>query len=122
MIGIHFLGEILIFTGLIFVATGVFCVIRLRNFYNRILVTSIIDTLGFVTIVTGILLTIGLSWISFKLIVIAIFTIITTPLATHAVLNSLYQDHSFLNKVAVRAPKLPSDVEEAINKKEEKND
>ncbi len=76
-----FLGSVVLFIG----ATGV---LRMPDFFTRLHAASVIDTLGAMLIIAGLLLQAGLSLISIKLILILIFILLTSPTAAHALAKS----------------------------------
>lgn len=61
---------------------------RLPDFWTRLHAASVIDSGGMILIVLGMSLHSGLSLVTVKLILIAVFLIITGPTATHAVANA----------------------------------
>ena len=61
---------------------------RLPDFWARLHAASVIDSGGMILIVLGMSLHAGLSLVTVKLILIAVFLIITGPTATHAVANA----------------------------------
>jgi len=93
-------GDIIIGAGVIFILFGVFGLFRFDNFYGRILVTAKIDTVGTLTFVLGLVIKHGLSFFTFKLLVLLVIMLVINPLATHIVLRSAYlsgykiDDHS----------------------------
>jgi len=84
------IGKTLIVIGLFFVAFGVFGIFRFGDFYSRILVSSKVDTVGFATIIIGMVVREGLSFFSAKAVVMMIFAMATNPIATHAIAQSAY--------------------------------
>lgn len=88
---IHVLiGNIIICIGVLFVAIGVFGLFRLNNFFDRILIGSKIDTVGFITICAGAAIRGGLSWFSLKVILLVAVVMIINPVITHAIARSAY--------------------------------
>jgi len=93
-------GDIIIGLGVIFIFFGVFGLFRFDNFYGRILVTAKIDTVGTLTFALGLAIKHGLSFFTFKLMMLVILMLVINPLATHIVLRSAYlsgykiDDHS----------------------------
>ncbi|TYQ15601.1 UNVERIFIED_CONTAM: multisubunit sodium/proton antiporter MrpG subunit [Acetivibrio alkalicellulosi] len=84
------IGYILITCGIILSGIGVYGIFRFKNFYSRILVSSKVDTVGFMTIMLGVMFINGLSFFSLKVLLIVIIAVITTPLATHSIARSAY--------------------------------
>jgi len=85
------LGNLFIIIGLTFVLFGIFGVFRFNNFYSRILVASKVDTVGFITILTGVIIKKGFSFFSLKVILIMIIMLIINPLTTHSMARAAYR-------------------------------
>ena len=73
-------GNLIIGIGLIITLIGIYGTFRFREFYTRILISSKIDTMGFITILIGILMKSGFSIFTVKVLLILIISFITTPL------------------------------------------
>ena len=84
----NLIANIIIIIGLIFTALGVFGTFRFNDFFNRILVTSKVDTVGFITILLGYMIRMGFSFFTLKVLILVVFYIITNPIATHATVRS----------------------------------
>ncbi|MDY6935854.1 MAG: monovalent cation/H(+) antiporter subunit G [Spirochaetota bacterium] len=91
-------SKILIVSGLFFLTTGVIGFLRFPDFYSRMHATGKGDTLGALLILLGFALYNlhhGFVWLdivqSVKLILIAVFWIIASPTATHALLRSTFE-------------------------------
>lgn len=76
--------------GIILSAFGVYGIFRFKDFYTRILVSSKVDTVGFMTIMFGVMLVKGVSFFSLKVFLIVVIAFITTPLAAHSIARSAY--------------------------------
>lgn len=83
-------GRTVIIVGLFFIATGIYSVLAYREFYSRVVITAKVDTVGFITVLLGIMILEGLSFFSVKVLIIIIFEMITAPLSTHAIAHSAY--------------------------------
>lgn len=84
------IGNIIICIGVLFVAIGVFGLFRFNNFFDRILIGSKIDTVGFITICTGTIVRSGLTWFSLKVALLIAVVMIINPVVTHAIARSAY--------------------------------
>lgn len=84
------IGNILIGAGICFIAFGVFGIFRGKNFYSRILIASKVDTVGLITVLSGVAVKSGLSFFSLKTALIILIVIITNPLITHSIARSAY--------------------------------
>ena len=69
---------------------GVIGIFRFKNFYERILVTVKIDTVGAFTLIIGIAVKHGADFFSLKLLLIISLLIIINPLITHVTARSAY--------------------------------
>ncbi len=85
------IGQILIGIGMVFVTIGTFSLIKLGDFYTRILITSKVDSMGLITIIFGAMLISGWSFFTAKLAFILLFEMITAPVGTHAVARSAFK-------------------------------
>ena len=77
-----------IMIGSLSIIVGLIVVFRMPDFYTRLHAASIIDTLGTMLILFGLIIYHGLTLISLKLLLILVFILITTPPAAHAVAKS----------------------------------
>ena len=88
MTAIEILSGILVILGSLSIIVGLLGVYRMPDFYTRLHAASVIDTLGTILILFGLILYAGLSIVSIKLLLILIFILITTPTAAHALAKS----------------------------------
>ncbi len=83
-------GQSLIGLGLLITAFGVYAVLRLDGFYTRIVVTSKVEAMGFVTIVIGAIVITGFDSATLKLVIILLFELVTVSVSAHAVARSAW--------------------------------
>jgi multicomponent Na+:H+ antiporter subunit G len=76
--------------GLFFSLVSVVGLVRLPDLYTRAHATSKTDTLGTVLTLTGVALTFQTSVPRAKLVLLALFLLITNPTATHAITRAAY--------------------------------
>ena len=69
--------------GLVLITGGI-GLIRFPDFYTRLHAASVIDTLGCILIVSGLLFQAGIGIVAIKLLLILVFILFTTPTAAHA--------------------------------------
>jgi len=74
--------------GSFFAVVGGIGILRLPDFYTRIHGGGITDTLGAGLILTGLMFQAGLSLITFKLVTILFFLLLTSPTSAHALAKS----------------------------------
>ena len=85
---------VLMIFGLIFFAGGAVGIIRLPDFYSRLHPAGKLDTAGLMTMMTGLALytgstlTLGDLITAFKIMLIFVFVFITSPTATHALVDA----------------------------------
>ena len=84
------LGQAIIILGLLITGFGVYAVLRLDGFYSRIVVTSKVEAMGFVTIVIGAIVLTGFSVVSLKLFIILLFELLTVSAGAHAIARSAW--------------------------------
>lgn len=83
-------GNVISIIGIVFMVFGVIGIFRFKNFYERILVTVKIDTVGAFTLIIGIAVKHGADFFSLKLLLIISLLIIINPLITHVTARSAY--------------------------------
>lgn len=86
----RFIGDIIIIIAVVIIGIGVFGIFRFKHFYTRALVASNIDTVGYITLLVGVIIRNGFNFFSLKVFLILIITIIINPLVTHAIVRSAY--------------------------------
>ena len=69
---------------------------RFKEFFARILVTGIIDTVGAITLIIGLIVKHGASFFSLKLVLIVALLLILNPLAAHIIARCAYLSDSAL--------------------------
>lgn len=89
-IALEWVGNTLMVIGVIFMALGVFGIYRFNDFFLRILITAKVDTVGFITVMFGLMIKNGFSIFSGKILVVLVMYLITNPLSTHAVTRSAH--------------------------------
>ena len=82
------LSTLLIGLGYIFCLIGALGLLRMPNFITRTHAASLIDSLGAILILSGLILEAGLSLITIKLLFILAFLLLTGPTAIHALVNT----------------------------------
>ncbi|WP_423189254.1 monovalent cation/H(+) antiporter subunit G [Alkalibacterium sp. f15] len=87
---VEWTANIIIVIGLIFMTLGVFGVYRFKDFFSRILVSAKVDTVGFITIMLGLMLKHGFDFFTGKLLLVLALYVITNPIATHAITRSAH--------------------------------
>lgn len=85
---INILSGVFIITGALAIITGLLGVFRMPDFFTRLHAASVIDTMGTMLILFGLMLYSGINLVSLKLLLIMIFILITTPAAAHALAKS----------------------------------
>ncbi|TVQ37138.1 MAG: cation:proton antiporter [Spirochaetaceae bacterium] len=83
-------GQAIILLGLMITGFGVYTVLRLDGFYARVVVTSKVEAMGFVTVVIGAMVLSGLSAATVKLAIILLFELLTVSVSAHAIARSAW--------------------------------
>jgi len=78
------LSWILLFSGSLVLIIGAVGMIRLPDFYTRLHAASVIDTLGCMLIVLGLVFQAGFGIVAVNLVLIVVFILFTSPAAAHA--------------------------------------
>ncbi|MCL1936477.1 MAG: monovalent cation/H(+) antiporter subunit G [Defluviitaleaceae bacterium] len=84
---LHIISNIFIVVGTFFILIGVIAIFKFKDFFSRILSTSKIDTVGAITILSGLAIRHGISWFSAKTILLMILILIINPLKSHTLLR-----------------------------------
>lgn len=84
------LAIVFLSVGIFFVLAGAIGVIRLPDFYTRLHAAGMTDTLGAEMILLGLIMQAGFSQTSLKLALIGFILFLTSPSATHAIVNAAY--------------------------------
>ncbi|MBT8345768.1 MAG: monovalent cation/H(+) antiporter subunit G [Desulfofustis sp.] len=88
------LAAILIISGLFFFTGGSIGILRFPDFYSRLHPAGKLDTMGLLMTMTGMALytvqefTLAAIFTSLKILLIIVFVFITSPTATHAILDA----------------------------------
>jgi multicomponent Na+:H+ antiporter subunit G len=83
-------GDIIILAGIAFIFFGVAGLIKYKDFYTRILVTAKIDTVGAMTIIIGVAVKHGFSFLSLKVMLLMLIMMIINPFVSHTIARSAY--------------------------------
>ena len=95
---INWFSTLLIFSGCGFCLIGAFGIIKMPSFITRVHAASLIDSLGAILIIGGLILQAGFTLTTIKLILILLFLLITGPTAIHALVNTaLHEDKSYIS-------------------------
>jgi multicomponent Na+:H+ antiporter subunit G len=106
------IGQAIVMLGLLITGFGVYAVLRLDGFYTRIVVTSKVEAMGFVTAVIGAILLAGFSLVSVKLLMILLFELLTVSVGAHAIARSAWMSGYRLRTVTVdSSPAVPDSGE-----------
>ncbi|MEA3498338.1 MAG: monovalent cation/H(+) antiporter subunit G [Campylobacterota bacterium] len=81
---IDILSDICLLLGAIFTLTGAIGLLRLPNFYTRLHAASVTESLAAPLLIIGIMLDMGFTLDSAKLILIIVIMIVSNPTITHA--------------------------------------
>ncbi len=82
---VNFFSWLSLMAGTIFLIIGTIGLVRFPDFFTRLHAVSVVDTLGCILIMFGLMLQAGLSIVAVKLFLIVIFIMFTSPTATHAI-------------------------------------
>ena len=84
----EWLGGGLVVAGAVFTVIGAIGVLRMPDVFTRMHASSVSDTLGGGLILVGLILLAGVSLVAVKLLFLAVFFGLMSPVATHAVARS----------------------------------
>ena len=96
---IEWLSALLILSGCVFCLIGALGLIKMPSFITRVHAASLIDSLGAILIILGLLLQAGFTLTAVKLILILLFLLVTGPTAIHALVNTaLHEDRNYITE------------------------
>lgn len=90
------IGAVLVFIGLFVILTGVLGVYRFKYVLNRMHAAALIDTLGLLFVLVGLIVILGLSAHSLKLLVIIVFMWMASPVMSHLTARAEVMTHPHL--------------------------
>jgi|GEM_PF-386278 len=83
-------GNIIIGIGIAYMLFGLVGLFRFKKFFQRLLVTSKIDTVGMLTIVIGLIIRSGFGYYSGRLVILAVIIVTLNPFVSHIIARSAY--------------------------------
>ena len=86
----NIIGHILIIIGIFFDVFGCIGLVRFPDVYNRLQASTKCVTLGTIMLLFGVALINGISALSAKAMICAIFILVTSPTAAHAIAKGAY--------------------------------
>ncbi len=89
---------ILLFVGSFFLVTGGFGLLRMPDFFTRIHAAGLIDTLGAILVLSGLMFYIGWEKELFKIILIIILLLVTGPATMHAMCKTIRDQEKRYNQ------------------------
>lgn len=92
---LNVIGGISLFLGAVFLIIGSIGLLRFPSFFTRLHAASVIDTLGCILILFGLMLHAGSAIVLFKLFAIFGLIILAGPVATHAVAKMAFKCKNF---------------------------
>ena len=96
---VYWLSVILLVSGAAFCLIGALGLFRMPNFITRVHAASLIDSLGAILILSGLMLQAGFSLVTIKLVLILIFLLLTGPTAIHALTSTaLHEDANLITR------------------------
>jgi len=84
------IGYILIFVGILFDIFGCIGLVRFPDVYNRLQASTKCVTLGTIMLLVGVAFLTGLNATAAKAVICAVFILITSPTAAHAIAKGAY--------------------------------
>ncbi len=88
------IGNICMFIGLLLCLIGSICILLTKNFKQKLLLCSIIDSCGLLTFSLGVIFHNGISFMSFKVILVLFIAIVMFPITSNKIAYS-----AFYNKI-----------------------
>ncbi len=86
----QWIGLVLVSIGLLFITVGIFGIYKYDNFYIKATVSSLIDSLGFLFVSSGVVVYMGLSSFSLKTLFLIVLILLLNPLANHYIVRGAH--------------------------------
>ena len=87
---VQVVGWIVLIIGVVFIGLGVLGLYRFKTFYERILVSSKVDTAGTLAVIFGVILINGADIFSLRIVILLAIILLVGPLSAHVVARSAY--------------------------------
>ena len=84
------IGSLVIFGGIVFQLFGIFGILRHRDFYVNLTLSSLIDSAGLLTILVGLIILNGLTMASLKIGFVIFLMLLLNPLTNHILGRGAY--------------------------------
>ena len=88
------LGWILLLSGSLFCVIGAIGMLRFPDFFTRVHAAGILDSLGSILIIFGMMTQTQNFWVIIKLVLILIFMMVTGPTAVHALARAASKENN----------------------------
>lgn len=86
---VNFVSWFLLVGGALFCVVGSIGLLRMPDAFTRLHAASIIDTLGFLMVMSGLIIQTGLTLTTLRLLIVVFLIIFTSPVAGHALANAM---------------------------------
>lgn len=86
----QWIGLALASLGLLFITVGIFGIYLYENFYIKATVSSLIDSVGFLFVSSGVVVYMGLSSFSVKTLFLILLMLLLNPLANHYIVRGAH--------------------------------
>ena len=84
------LGTIVLVVSWVFIIFGVVAIFAFPNLYMRIIASTIIDTVAYIIVIFAAILMMFTVGFVFRLILLLLFIILTSPISTHVNIRAAY--------------------------------
>jgi len=85
------MSSILMIGGMLFIVIGLIGMIRFRSFYARLMASTLIDTVGYILILLGIIINSGFNTVTVKISLLLFGVIMINPIFTHFIIQSAWK-------------------------------
>lgn len=86
------ISDILIGFSLIFLLVGITGVCRIKGILGKLLTSSMVDTVAVILLVSGLILKLGFTFMTAKLVTVLLFILLTNPVLNHIITRAAYND------------------------------
>lgn len=91
------IGAALIFLGVVTILLAVLGTYRFRYVLNRMHAAAMVDTMGLLLSIAGLVVLWGVSWVSAKMVLILVFVWSASPVMSHLIARAEVMTHAHLS-------------------------
>ena len=117
-------GNIIIAIGIAIMFIGMFGFYKFNDFYSKLLVAATIDTMALITVLIGAIIRSGVTWFSFKVVLILVIVLVLNPVSTSKIALSARNNEIVKEEERLEAKRLELEAErlKSVKAEEERSE